>query len=97
MPASRSARTSSHRFSRRDPGHVGVRKLVHDGHSRVPANDGVGVHFLEARAPVLDKSPRDRLQSRRPSATVSLRPCGSKYPITRSTPFSFSAWASLSI
>ena len=54
MPASSSSSTSCQRFSFREPGHVGVGELVDEHQLRSAPQDGVDVHLLERRAPVLD-------------------------------------------
>jgi hypothetical protein len=43
--------------------HVRVGKLVDQGELRLPAQDGVDVHFLQLAAPVLDGLARDDLQA----------------------------------
>ena len=56
------------------------------------ADDGVDVQLLEHEAPVLDPPSRDRFEPLERCAMVSGRACGSRYPITTSTPPSAFAW-----
>ena len=54
MPASSSRCTSCHRLSCSEPGRVGVREFVDQGDLRVPGQDGVGVHFGQFHAAVVE-------------------------------------------
>ena len=74
MPASRSASTSSQRFSCREPGHVGVGELVDEGDRGPAREDRVDVHLLEGRAAVLDAALRGTTSRPSSCAAVFGRP-----------------------
>ena len=97
MPASRMSSTSCQRFSRGEPGHVGVGQLVDEGDRRVAGDDRVGVHLLDVDAAVLDRGAGARSRGRRAAPAVRGRPWISTKPTTMSVPRSSRRWPSSSI
>ena len=62
IPASSSSSTSCQRFSLREPGTFECASSSISATSGALARIGVDVHLLEARAPVLDRSPGNDLE-----------------------------------